>query len=143
MATKTTTNLSTLKINYLTQSMYNTALNNNEINENELYFTPSIGEDTLYLFTGTASGSSVNWYYNITVTDSSAYLDTDLCKAKFMFGRANGQYCANHASYYVYRASSTVIRYVITFPTSVYPNSGDTLYAYIPLNIEGAWAISM
>lgn len=44
---KTTTNLETLKINYLTQQMYEDALENNEINENELYFTPD--EDTTSL----------------------------------------------------------------------------------------------
>ena len=44
----TTTNLSTLKINYLTQSQYNEALANDELNENELYFTP-IGENGEYL----------------------------------------------------------------------------------------------
>lgn len=37
----TTTNVSTLKINYLTQSQYDTALNNNQINENEIYLTPT------------------------------------------------------------------------------------------------------
>ena len=37
----TTTNLSTLKINYLTQSQYDTALGNNQINENEIYLTPT------------------------------------------------------------------------------------------------------
>lgn len=36
----TTTDLSTLKINYLTQAQYDTALTNNQINANELYFTP-------------------------------------------------------------------------------------------------------
>ena len=39
----TTTNLSTLKINYLTQEQYDTALGNNQINENELYLTPGSG----------------------------------------------------------------------------------------------------
>lgn len=37
----TTTNLDTLKINYLTQAQYDTALENNEINENEIYMTPA------------------------------------------------------------------------------------------------------
>jgi hypothetical protein len=37
---KTTTDLSTLKINYLTKEMYEDALENDEINENELYVTP-------------------------------------------------------------------------------------------------------
>lgn len=40
---KTTTDLSTLKINYLTQQMYEDALENDEINENELYITPGSG----------------------------------------------------------------------------------------------------
>ena len=39
----TTTNVSPLKINYLTQAQYDTALANNQINANELYFTPSSG----------------------------------------------------------------------------------------------------
>lgn len=39
----TTTNLDKLKINYLTQEQYDTASENSQINENELYFTP--GED--------------------------------------------------------------------------------------------------
>lgn len=37
----TTTNISPLKINFLTQAQYNTALTNNNINENELYLTPA------------------------------------------------------------------------------------------------------
>ena len=40
----TTTNLTTLKINYLTQAQYNTALVNDEINENEIYMTPASSE---------------------------------------------------------------------------------------------------
>lgn len=35
----TTTNLDTLKINYLTQDQYDTAFTNNQINANQLYFT--------------------------------------------------------------------------------------------------------
>ena len=41
MATKTETQVSELKINILSESDYNTALANGEINENELYLTPS------------------------------------------------------------------------------------------------------
>ena len=37
----TTTDLTTLKINYLTQAQYDNALTNNQINSNELYLTPS------------------------------------------------------------------------------------------------------
>lgn len=36
----TTTNLDTLKINYLTQAQYDEALANDEINEDEIYMTP-------------------------------------------------------------------------------------------------------
>lgn len=36
----TTTNLDTLKINYLTQAQYDNAKTNNQINANELYLTP-------------------------------------------------------------------------------------------------------
>lgn len=38
----TTENIPTLKINYLTQAQYDTALANNQINSNELYFTPQL-----------------------------------------------------------------------------------------------------
>ena len=41
---KTPTNVDTLKINYLTQEMYEEALENDEINENELYLTPKTEE---------------------------------------------------------------------------------------------------
>lgn len=40
---KTTTNLSTLKINYLTEEQYQDALENQEINEDEIYMTPGEG----------------------------------------------------------------------------------------------------
>ena len=40
---KTETNVPTLKINYLTQEMYDNALENDQINDNELYLTPSKG----------------------------------------------------------------------------------------------------
>ena len=39
----TTTTLDTLKINYLTQAQYDEALENSEINENEIYLTPQSG----------------------------------------------------------------------------------------------------
>ena len=40
----TTTNLTALKINYLTQAQYDDALANNQINSDELYFTPQAPE---------------------------------------------------------------------------------------------------
>lgn len=42
-----TTNLNTLKINYLTQEQYEDATENEEINENELYFTPGHNDNML------------------------------------------------------------------------------------------------
>ena len=40
----TTTSVSPLRINYLTQAQYDAALANNTINANEFYFTPSNGQ---------------------------------------------------------------------------------------------------
>ena len=37
----TSTEISELKINYLTEAQYNSALSNNQINSNEIYMTPS------------------------------------------------------------------------------------------------------
>lgn len=53
----TTTNLTTLKINYLTQAQYNTALANDEINENELYLTPN---DTPHIYISTSDPTSTD-----------------------------------------------------------------------------------
>lgn len=39
--TKDTVNVPTLKINYLTQAMYDDALENDQINDNEIYLTPN------------------------------------------------------------------------------------------------------
>ena len=41
MANITETTISELKINYLTEEQYSNALANGEINENEIYMTPS------------------------------------------------------------------------------------------------------
>lgn len=64
---KTTTDLSTLKINYLTQEMYDDALENNQINANELYLTPGDG--------GGGGGASLN---SITVTLTTAGWSSNL-----------------------------------------------------------------
>lgn len=40
MATKNETLISELKINYLTEELYEEALENGQINENEIYMTP-------------------------------------------------------------------------------------------------------
>lgn len=60
MPTKTVTDVSTLKINYLTQAMYDAALAGGEISENELYFTPDDTFDKFY---------PVGSYYETSDTD--------------------------------------------------------------------------
>ena len=73
----TTTNLNTLKINYLTQDQFNTALANGEIEENELYLTaddrniivspndPSAAntypQNSIWLKYGDISGGQQDW----------------------------------------------------------------------------------
>lgn len=46
---KTITNLSSLKINYLTSQQYEQALDAGEINSNEMYLTPASTVDSLNL----------------------------------------------------------------------------------------------
>ena len=66
----TTTDLSTLKINYLTQAQYDAALSGNTINEDELYLTPESSADKispmLELDTSAASGTDHDLYAAIT-----------------------------------------------------------------------------
>lgn len=64
---KTTTDLSTLKINYLTQEMYEDALENDEINENELYITPG---------SGTIDSTSTPTANKIAEFDSTAHMNS-------------------------------------------------------------------
>lgn len=45
MATKTETQISELKINYLTEELYQEAVANGEINDNEIYLTPNNNSD--------------------------------------------------------------------------------------------------
>lgn len=59
----TTTDITTLKINYLTKAQYDTALAQGQINENELYFTPDS-----YGLTATSDGAG-------TVTLSMGFYD--------------------------------------------------------------------
>lgn len=54
MATKTETNLTTLNINYLSENDYNTALTKGQINENEIYMTPTSGITALTIGSGNA-----------------------------------------------------------------------------------------
>lgn len=60
----TTTDVSPLKINYLTQSQYNTALANNQINANELYLTPADDTVNISIATNAVAGIVKPWYYH-------------------------------------------------------------------------------
>ena len=64
----TTTNLTTLKINYLTQAQYDNAVANHQINENELYMTPAAQGTTNVTVSDTlATGTKIA---TITVDDT-------------------------------------------------------------------------
>ena len=89
----TTTNLSTLKINYLYDAQYQTALDGGHINENEIYLTPSSEETfnnveavaslpytpshsgilTLYML---QNGTSAVWR-SVRITDQTTNTHTD------------------------------------------------------------------
>ena len=61
----TTTDLNVLKINYLSQAQYDEALENDEIDDNELYLTPALA-----LVNGSATGSIRGIW---TATESNSY----------------------------------------------------------------------
>ena len=63
----TTTHLNELRINYLTQAQYDDALENDEINENELYFTPDSG----------GVGTPIPTANTTAMFDSNAYMNSD------------------------------------------------------------------
>nr|DAE28640.1 MAG TPA: hyaluronidase [virus sp. ctmTa7] len=80
---KTETDISTLKINYLSESAYKTALSNGEINENEIYMTPeqsdadtkvtnTLNTTTKAYVTGTTSSSTNT---GTQIFDTGVYLD--------------------------------------------------------------------
>lgn len=73
----TTTDLSTLKINYLTQAQYDDALENDEINANEIYMTPI--EETMQI--KQASGSMVNVTDALRMPVQSLIADIDLIQS--------------------------------------------------------------
>ena len=76
---KTPTNIDTLKINYLTQEMYDAALENGEINDTELYFTPSDGSGG----GGTAEGTSEPTADMVAEFDSNAHMNsTDMIQTE-------------------------------------------------------------
>lgn len=70
----TTTNLTTLKINYLSQAQYNEALTNGQINENELYFTPSDNSPSVTINLNGANVTSPSFYAPTTSGIDGQYL---------------------------------------------------------------------
>lgn len=66
----TTTNLTNLKINYLTEEQYQTEVSNNRINENEIYMTPasevSAGAGSLTDLGVTATAQELNYLKGAT-----------------------------------------------------------------------------
>lgn len=100
----TTTNLDTLKINYLTQAQFDAALANNEINENEIYITPN---------TTSITSTAVPTASTIAEFDSSAHMNsTDMSTqdvSDFVDG-LNGQ-GANLADYVVEQGTSGIWTY--------------------------------
>lgn len=92
---KATTDLSTLKINVLTEQMYKDALNGEEIEANELYVTPFdcgyvVEESSTILLSGTYEITDLNEYYIYdydgiliyfnNVADEPDYIDSDYLK---------------------------------------------------------------
>lgn len=82
----TVTDLDKLKINYLTQAQYDSALANNEINANELYFTPVddmqsndliINLDVTAKTDGRATAGADMNLYNALLDYAPTALDTD------------------------------------------------------------------
>lgn len=69
----TTTDLSPLKINYLTQTQYDSALTNNQINENEIYLTP---EEAIVIQSASTSVAGIVQLSSATDSDSETLAAT-------------------------------------------------------------------
>ena len=96
----TTTNVSTLKINYLTQEQYDTALSNNQINENEIYLTPA--EDTpISSVVGQTTTSKWSGSIQFTIAVPSGY--TLLGSAPYCI------YCSGNDNCYVTDNSASMV----------------------------------
>lgn len=70
----TTTDLTTLKINYLTEAQYEAEKQGGTVNENELYMTPSQTDEHLEFRFGeiaTSSTVAANSYMDVSVTFDS------------------------------------------------------------------------
>ena len=98
----TTTDLSTLKINYLTQAQYDAAVSGGTINENELYLTPAEEMPDLQV-------RSVTWTYSVAAdagvnTNLKTLIDADLPSGDRCLGvvgfTTNDNYVVVNACYY-------------------------------------------
>ena len=67
---KTITNLSTLKINYLTSQQYQTTLEAGEIDLNELYLIPASSRGSVTYNEILSTGTAINAYTSLTTGDS-------------------------------------------------------------------------
>lgn len=114
--TKTITNVDTLKINYLTQEMYEDALESDEINDNELYLTRSESNEPLII-------------YSID-NDDGHFLDKTYVEIwqAIKNGRACYLYCdssGNDCTSYNYKTGF--------FPLTAYKyNTSYRIYVYMP-----------
>ena len=73
----TTTNLPTLKINYLTQAQYDAAVSGGTVNDDELYLTPSADYSTSEVNTGKKWIDGKPIYEKTTTVSVSTYSDTN------------------------------------------------------------------
>lgn len=93
-----------------------------------------------YKFTYTATGSTSSWQYRITSGFEDLTPD-EILSARFYFVRADGSYIVPTSSFYA-RDAGSYLQYTLNFPSTIYPNAGDTLVAITPFNIEGAFIVS-
>ncbi len=110
----TTTDLSTLIINYLTQSQYDTALANGEINENELYLTPDVSPIT---FEAVTSGGHAWNILKINLGDGTAFCQcwsAGIALSASTYA-AWGSYSAGSSAQMFYHDYSNAAAFPVTF----------------------------
>ena len=133
----TTTDISTLKINYLTQAQYDAALANNQINANELYLTPAapVGSVTSISVSNatdgglTISGSPVTTSGTITIGHSNVLSSAQTTQAVYPIKiDKNGHISAYGTAVTPLTSSSTLDATKLsgTIPASCYTNTNTT-----------------
>ena len=133
----TTTDISILKINYLTQAQYDTALANNQINANELYLTPAapVGSVTSIDISNatngglTISGGPVTTSGTITIGHSNVLSSAQTTQAIYPIKiDKNGHISAYGTAVTPLTSSSTLDATKLsgTIPASCYTNTNTT-----------------